>query len=258
MKQFNIKRSFVTENYSLFKPLLGNRGISAARIRKIKESIESVGYMPSRIIVNEKNEVIDGQCRLQVFKEYGLPVHVDVVPGIGIKECIAMNINQTNWKIDDYISSYAAQGNENYKRLQKLLKTFRAIGMRAILAAACDYKTGGQVWDYAKDGTIQISEKDYYSIAEKLDYVMQFKELFKTVGGLNHTYYVAIMFAYSLPGVSHERLAKKIFEKRVELYQTATLEQSLAVIEKIYNDSIRRNDRVYIRHEFELFKEGRK
>lgn len=58
----------VTNNYEMFKILAGNRGVSPARVKKIKKSIEDVGYITSPILVNEKMEVIDGQRQIASFK----------------------------------------------------------------------------------------------------------------------------------------------------------------------------------------------
>ena len=97
----------VTNDYDMFKRLEGNRSVTELRVKKISNSIKTVGYVMNPIIVNERFEVIDGQGRLEVLRRLELPVYYIVVNGIGRKECIAMNINQTNWSLYDYIQSYA-------------------------------------------------------------------------------------------------------------------------------------------------------
>lgn len=119
-----ITQVFKTYNYNKFNKMTGNRDIESKRIAKIKESIDTVGQVINPIIVNEKFEVIDGQGRLETFKLLQLPVYYIVVPGIGMKECVSMNINQTNWTLPDYIKSFADMNNESYIRLSKLLNTF--------------------------------------------------------------------------------------------------------------------------------------
>lgn len=49
-------------DYSVFKPLLGNRIVDDFRKSKIKSSINKVGWIKNPIVVNEKLQVIDGHC----------------------------------------------------------------------------------------------------------------------------------------------------------------------------------------------------
>ena len=68
------KKIYITKDYSIFKKLTGNRSTELERITKICDSIREVGYITSPILVNENMEVIDGQGRLEAFKELGIPV----------------------------------------------------------------------------------------------------------------------------------------------------------------------------------------
>ena len=119
------KEVFKTNDYSKFTKLNGNRRVDEARVLKIISSIEKVGYITSPIIVNEKMEVIDGQGRLEALKRLELPVEYIIQQGIGIEECIAMNIHQVNWKDRDYIESYANRGFESYRFLKELLDKYK-------------------------------------------------------------------------------------------------------------------------------------
>lgn len=113
-----------TSDYSLFHRLDGNRRLVKSRKNKILKSIENVGYILNPIIVNKNMDVIDGQGRLEALKELGLPVPYVVAGDIGIEECIALNINMTNWKVQDYIDSYAEMGNINYITFKDFRNTF--------------------------------------------------------------------------------------------------------------------------------------
>ena len=128
----------VTDNYSDFKCIDGNRSVRDDRVNKIVESINKVGYVLSPILVNEKMEVIDGQGRLAALERLKLPVHYMVQDGIGIKECQQMNIHQSNWTTYDFIQSYAMTGNDNYKRLQSIVDKFKSLPIY--------FFCGGLVW----------------------------------------------------------------------------------------------------------------
>lgn len=98
---------FCETNYKVFKKLNGNRSINMKIVNRIIESIKKVGQIPVPIVVNENMEVIDGQNRLEAFEILGLPVYYVITNGAGTSECIMLNINQTPWKLGDYIDTYA-------------------------------------------------------------------------------------------------------------------------------------------------------
>jgi hypothetical protein len=134
-----VPKVLITSNYGKFKRLDGNRKLTQARAKKIKKSIQEVGYIPSPIITNEKYEVIDGQGRLQALQELELPVYYIVIPGIGIEECIAMNVNTSNWSVMDYIESHAETGNISYVYLLNLMKAHgKKLNQRVILSLSAN------------------------------------------------------------------------------------------------------------------------
>ena len=107
---------YETDDYSVFRKLAGNRYTKGEK--KIIQSISDVGYVRNPILVNEKMEIIDGQNRFEALKTLGYPIQYIMQAGIGLRECRALNIGQTNWGTWDYIESYAAQGNESYQRVK--------------------------------------------------------------------------------------------------------------------------------------------
>ena len=157
-----------TMNYSIFKKLEGNRPVVNRRVNKIIASIQNVGYITSPLIVNEKMEVIDGQGRLEALEQLKMPVEYIIHPGIGINECIAMNINQGNWSLKDYIESYATRGNKSYQRLEQLIKEYPLANLDVIATAALRINkiTGTMV----KDGSLVLTEEQYDKAVERLNY----------------------------------------------------------------------------------------
>ena len=111
----NIK---TTKDYSLFKKLLGNRVIKKSHVQKLKKSI-SEKYIPTCIIVNEKYEIIDGQNRFEALKQLQLPVEYRIVNNLTLKDAIRLNISNSNWKFEDYVNSFAEEGNPYYNILVK-------------------------------------------------------------------------------------------------------------------------------------------
>lgn len=85
-------KTYKTNDYSIFKSIMGNRTINLKNVNNIINNIKKNGLLPTVIIVNEKMEVIDGQHRLQALKELNLPVYYQIKEGLSINDCIAYNI----------------------------------------------------------------------------------------------------------------------------------------------------------------------
>lgn len=160
---------YTTNDYSIFKRLPGNRDIPESRISKIVESVQSIGWVHNPIIVNEKMEVIDGQGRLTALQRLKMPVEYVVAPGAGNKECIYMNMNMVNWKLPDFVKSYAEQGNENYQRLLSLMERY-ANGNLNIISTALYRISKAKLRDI-KEGTLQLTEEQYKAAIPRLEYI---------------------------------------------------------------------------------------
>ena len=233
-----------TTDYSRFKRLEGNRDVSEARIKKIMGSIRKVGYVMSPIIVNEQYQVIDGQGRLEALKRLGLPVHYIVVPNIGIDECIAMNMNQSNWTLIDYITSHAETGNVSYIYLLNLIKTYsKQISLKVIL-----YVVTGRIdntTSAVKDGNVVCTTDGYERAQRVLSWLSGLTEIFKRVGGHTEYYYDALAFCYDDPEIDNDRMTEKLIQLQANLIPVTTMLQAFEQIEDIYNNRTRK--KVYIK-----------
>ena len=237
---------FATNEYSMFKYLNGNRDVSEDRVRSIMKSIDKVGYIMNPIIVNEKNEVIDGQGRLEALKRLSLPVHYIIVPGSGINECIAMNIDQKNWKIEDYIKSYTDVGNSSYIRLSQLIVKYGDyLKLRTILAVAygreCSYSI-------VKSGEFTLEPEQMREVMDILDYLKKVAYIFSQVGGRIESYYTALIFCYKYNGIDNQLMLEKLNNNRAELIPVSKTDQAFDVIEAIYNKRLR--SKIYIKTEY--------
>ena len=234
-----------TYDYTMFERLKGNRNVEPQRVDKIKKSIESVGYIPNPIIVNEKYEVIDGQGRLQACKELGLDVYYLVVEGIGMEECISMNMEQSNWKVMDFIQSYAEMGNLNYVYLLALMKRYQDynFGFDSILRAA----TNGcrPVNSIIKGGKFICTENDFNKAVETLNYMAKFSDLVSQIGGRSDYVYSAIGLTYRFNGCDTDRLFKKMTDNIREFRRCGNLEDCLEELSNIYNNRLRQDSKMY-------------
>ena len=140
-----------TTNYKSFLRLPGNRNQSNAHIKAVRESIRNrpdlIPFNP--ILVNEHMQIIDGQHRLAVCEELGLPIYYRVGRGLTLMDAQLFNQQQKNWTPLDFAKSYIELGNENYEIYVAAKNEFRfnhEVLMRYLSGATVSterFKAGG-------------------------------------------------------------------------------------------------------------------
>jgi hypothetical protein len=245
---------YTTRDYSIFKRLVGNRDIPESRISKIVDSIQKIGWVHNPIIVNEKMEVIDGQGRLTALQRLKMPVEYIIAPGAGNKECIYMNMNMVNWKLPDFIKSYAEQGNENYQRLLSLMEKY-AGGNLDIISTAL-YRVSKSKHRDIKEGILQLTEEQYRAAVPRLEYVEPLWKVLdeKKLPGSIVTLLQTMIYYYDYPEVDAERLAysveKYIYNSTPWVLNTDCERE----VENAYNYGLKLEKKIFIAH---LVKEER-
>lgn len=218
---------YQTFNYDQFKILNGNRMVHPGHLHRLKKSVEEK-QMIIPIIVNEKYEVIDGQHRLEVFKQLNLPVYFIINPGYGIKEIQKLNTHMKNWNVDDYLKCYCGQGIEDYVQY----KEFRAkygFGHQESLAFLM-----GSTSNFSKifnDGNLKIKSLEEAEIAAQK--VSQFAEFYK--GYRRKSFVFAALSLLKHPEYDHSEMLKKIAMQQRNMVHCTNTEQYLSLLEDIYN-----------------------
>lgn len=235
-----------TKNYQLFRHLEGNRDVLEDRISKIDASVKKIGWMPGSILVNEKYEVIDGQARLEYAKRHSLIIPYVVRPGIGIKECIELNRSHSDWKIQQYITSYADRGFIAYVYLAQLIREFTPeFNLSTIYYSLFGLEPNRKA---VEDGGLVCKADDYNEARACLTWLREFKPIIGKVGGYNKQYYKALSFCRRLDSVDNDRLLHNVQRMQAKLIPTATIYQALETIEEIYN--FRTQNKVYLVTEY--------
>lgn len=113
------KSSIVTtKNYRLFTLSEENRPLALKKRKRLRESMTEYGFLKSFPVScsrngNGKLVVKDGQHRLAVAEELGLPVHYFVED---VDYDIAkVNCTQEKWQSRDFAMKFAAAGNKAYQ-----------------------------------------------------------------------------------------------------------------------------------------------
>ena len=237
-----VGKVYETTDYSIFTRLEGNRKVTEKRADKIKVNILENGYILNPIVVNEKLEVIDGQGRLEALKALGLPVHYVIAQGAGVKECAVLNAANTPWKIDDYIASYAELGNENYKRLQKLIADYDQFTPSTICSLATGLK-GNKAKGRIREGKIEYTADIDVVTRNRLEYLADFIPDLERVKGTYFHYLFAILFAIEA-GASKKRIATCVTHNT--LPPAPNLRTALDNLTEAYNKGISVSNRLYL------------
>lgn len=148
-----------TKDYNQFKKIIGNRQLIPSHIKNLQESFSKQNlsqYIPA--IVNEKNELIDGQHRLERAKAMNDWFYYIVVKETDIKTIQLLNTSK-NWSLYNYINSYAERGNENYQKLIRLIKWSNLPIWIIIKKIVKTYTSYSVLTKQAKEGKLIIDDK---------------------------------------------------------------------------------------------------
>lgn len=245
---------YVTKDYSIFKRLVGNRDIPESRISKIVESIQTIGWVHNPIIVNERMEVIDGQGRLTALQRLKMPVEYIIAEGAGNKECIYMNMNMVNWKLPDFIKSYAEQGNENYQRLLGLMEKYAGGNLDIISTAV--YRVSKSKHRDIKQGILQLTEEQAKAAIPRLEYIKPILEKIdeKKLPGSMVTLIQTLIYYFDYPEVDKERLAYSVEKYIYNASPWVVNTDCEREVENVYNYGLALEKKIFISH---LVKEER-
>lgn len=245
MNDISTKEIRITDDYSIFKKINGNRATLQNRVDKIKKSIQENGYITSPVICNDKMEVIDGQGRVEALKQLGLPIEYIIHEGIGIDECIAMNIYQTSWNVSDYINGYADIGDQNYIRLKKLIFEYPRIPLGVITYVLNENISAAKE---IKNGEFTCTLEQYEDAHDLLDYICSLYNDINSVGGSIRGYLVAIAIAYNIQDVDKKKLEYSIHKYNYMMKSVSNTLDCLHEIESVYNKG--NHNKVYIRTKY--------
>ena len=123
VKQIN--QVFITKNYEMFKFRNDNRQLKHYHITDLMSSMKEKGWVKgSYVIINEKNEIIDGQHRFESGKRLGLPIMFTIEKGTNFDDIQDLNQLQVNWGKSDHINGWVSKGNPSYIILDNFRKEF--------------------------------------------------------------------------------------------------------------------------------------
>lgn len=225
--------TYKTQNYSMFKKIIGNREISESNIKNIVRNIKQHGLKPTIVIVNEKMEVIDGQHRVEALKRLNLPVLYQIHEGLTLKDCVAMNTSGRLWSCKDYVDSYAEMGNQDFIDLKWYARMFPEFSYNNIAAILCN-KTTARVGNLIKQGKLVLSYKGKEA-EDRLEYINNICKSLKNFTGRRECVLVVISRVMDLSNIDKKRLLEQMQKYGHLLVDVVDNKSCLSKIEEIYN-----------------------
>lgn len=245
-----ISNVYSTTDYSMFKKLNGNRDVMERRKKILMDSILERGWIRNPIVVNDNNEIIDGQGRFEALKELGMPVEFVYAHGATIEDCIHLNVKQKNWTNIDYIMSYASNGVEDYEILMDAINSHPNLGVTTIQILLSRFLSDctNQLTEL-KNGRFKVVDRD--AADDILFFASKCFEIIGSSNGRVRTWTTIIKFVYYCDKIDKKRFMRQMSEHHIMLSPIATIKQGLMVVERIYNYNHSKKTKLYFIPEYE-------
>jgi hypothetical protein len=249
----------MTTNYSLFGNLKGNRVVSPAHVKKIRQSLRKKHIMEVSIIVvcnptpwdgRPPFLIIDGQHRFAALKEENLPITFVVVEGIEYQDELnvlsaieLLNTSSMEWDVTDFMGSKCELGDKNYIRYSKIYNKF---SFEHEIIYYTIKKLGGVInHDMFKKGLLSFDEEMYCDVYKTLGWLEKYLPIVDKYG--KRYYLKALLDLYFLENINLGRLNDVVLHRDYKegqdmLLQSGSVIQSLKHLSfDLYNFKLRKN-----------------
>lgn len=234
-----ISKIYITDNYSLFRKLNGNRSVSERHKNELVRLIKADGYTMSPIKVNSHMEVVDGQHRLAALKELGLPVQYYIDPNATATDCDKQNRGQKNWDTMDRIKARADLGDVNYKLLLCLMQAHPSLRKRDLISLAMTpVNFRGAVLNGTAFQKEFVFTADHYTWADRI--ATNFEPFFSLIKGMNVNKFAvipAVLFVLTIPDIDIDRLMN-ILQQRRTVRTDGTIMSAIEELDSLYNKKL--------------------
>ena len=237
MKEVN--QVLKTNDYSMFKHMVGNRNINKLHLKRLTESM-SEKYIEVPIIVNSYNQIIDGQHRFEAARELGKDVYYIKVRNLNLDDVHRLNTNSKNWTAEEYMQGYCELGLEDYIKYRDFKRKY-GFGHNETNAILTNRSrmSGSKNTDF-NDGKFKIKDYDLaVKNAEKIRMVGEYYEGYK-----RRSFVYAMLELFENPDYNHVEFLSKLSFQSVKLQDCTDIKGYLILIEDIYNYKRSKNNKV--------------
>lgn len=242
---FELPNVQMTYQYSMFKTMPANRSVSKTHIQELIDSFyehpELVALDP--VLVNEYNEIVDGQHRVRACEVLEYPVFYIRQAGIKVSTAQLLNGLQRPWKLIDYVYSYAQGDYTDYKIFYNLVQDYDLppsvllkyiIGHKRNLYQSKNFKLG----KFKIEDTIPV-------IRRRLDFLSSFGRFGSYTR--SQTFARALLQAMRKVGDSYDNNRMVEGYRALSLGSRGPTTDYLRDLEQAYNRNISPNSKSYVR-----------
>jgi len=235
---FNRNQILKTKNYDQFSFIEGNRSINPLKVKQLKRSMQK-RYVENPILVNNANQIIDGQHRYEALRELGYALYyVKTSNNFTSKDITILNSNGTNWNNDDFLQHYMDEEKKkhplNYKSMPyNIFSSARKetkIHHQVLLMLASKSRRASYIEDF-KDGRLLITDKKRF--LEDIDFIISIKKYFEHWN--KRTFQFALCSLFKQDNFNRDIFLSKLKRYSSTLKPCTTTKAYIEIIETLYN-----------------------
>jgi hypothetical protein len=224
-----------TTNYGLFRRSSENRPVDMAKHRRLRASMEKRGFLRYFPILCKKGRggnlvVIDGQHRLELAEQLGLPVFYIVVEDGDEIDAAELNATGVKWVVRDYVEKHAAAGLEDYVEAAHFAEA-HGIPLTAAFSLLAGTVAYGNIDSVIKDGGFKIKDRQWADAVVGI--YGPLRSIAPHLRGIRVIQ--ACMRVCRVPGFDARRLLDGAKRCRDKLVAYSTVDAYMAMLEEIYN-----------------------
>lgn len=219
-----------TTNYKKFSLHFKNRLVNWKKVEKLAEKMKKKNLLNIfPIVVNKKNEILDGQHRFEAAKIAKCEIFYLISDGnYDIEDVAESNSAQKGWNTADYIRYYAKCGKPEYEKVTALAKKYV---MSPTNITSLVYMV--KVNDKIKSGEFILQDEE--RIIEVLNHSKALGIEFGFTSWVNRPFLRAMRTILSVKGYNKMRMGQKIQANRSKLVKLPEPKQYIVLLEEIYN-----------------------
>lgn len=228
-----VNEVFQTKNYEMFKFRNDNRSIRQYHVQELVNKMKEKGWIQgSYAVINEKNEVIDGQHRILAARTIGIPVSFTIERKTSFDTIQDLNQSQVNWSKYDHVHGWVTKQNQNYIILEGFMKRYPEFKITEMMMFLSNSFTS------VTKETFESGRFEVRSVRVGEEWINNFRQLkpyFEK--GYNKSIFVRslIKVMSKKKEFSFDQFIHKVSIRPGSIHLCGTVDQYVEMIENIYN-----------------------
>lgn len=235
---------YETYNYSKFKFMPRNRDRIERNKKRLRASIAKVGQLQN-VLVDAEFNVGEGQHRVEVLEELGLPVRYEVRSRLEIKEIQEIQ-KAMAWNTQSYLKSYVQDDDKAtanaYKIYQEFSKRFK-MPHNMVLAFLSGSYSNSVPTETFKEGKLKVTIEQAERAMREATMLEEFMPLHKK---WNTRPFILAFFTLlkKYKGYNHDHMIRNTEKYRADLHPHGKAEHYVKNLIEVYNKYLPKHERL--------------